>query len=497
MRDESILYMSASDLAESIRNRKISPVEVIGAILDRIDQINPIVNAFCTYNEEQIRLSAKAAESALYRGEKLGPLHGVPVSIKDLICTKGLRTTFGSKLYENYIPEFDDIVVTRLKAAGAIILGKTNTSEFGYKAVTDNLIFGGTRNPWNIKITAGGSSGGAAAAVASGMGPIGIGNDAGGSIRIPASFCGVFGFKPSRGVVPVGPILPGWQNMYRRLVHTGPITRTVQDSALVMDVIGGRDRCDYLSSVPMRVEHREEIKRPVRDFNIAWCPELGQTVLEREVLYRAEQVLTVFAELKCYVEKVDLRIPCPHEAFQLLFAADCAAALGDDFASRKAVLEKKFIKLIIAGLEAKGSDCAEAANRCHLLCNEFQNAFEKYDLIVTPTVAVSPFSIDMDWPRLLEGKKVHALNYIALTYPFNLLGWPAASIPWGLTNTGLPVGLQIIGKLYEDAKVLRAAATLERARLWSNLRPYPGRQNIIEGGSNIVKGIEGSITEPH
>src|SRR6266852_5141381 len=237
---DDLCWLSALELAAQIRAKKISPVEVVDAVLARIERMNPTLNAFCTLTVDEARDAAQAAEVSVMTGEEQGPLHGVPVSIKDLLFTRRLLTTGGSRLFAEHVPEEDAVSVERLKGAGAIILGKTNTAEFGHKAVTDNPLFGITRNPWSPSLTPGGSSGGSAAAVAAGMGPLALGTDDGGSIRIPASFSGTYGLKPSFGRVPRGAGFPGWET----LSHTGPMTRTVRDAALMLEAIAGPDDRD-------------------------------------------------------------------------------------------------------------------------------------------------------------------------------------------------------------------------------------------------------------
>lgn len=487
MEDESVCYLSATEMVKMIKTKKISPVEIVQALLERIERLNPKINAYCTILADLAQREAKRAEEALFLGKELGILHGVPLSVKDLICTKDILTTFGSRMYEHFIPDFDETVVRRLKSAGAIILGKTNTSEFGYKAVTDNLIFGATRNVWDLERTPGGSSGGAAAAVACGIGPIGIGNDAGGSVRLPASFSGIVGFKPSRGRIPVAPILLGWESLYRRLVHIGPLTRTVRDAALVMDAIAGPDCGDPLSLPPTKSSYQEALGGSVDGLRIAWSSNLGHAVVEREVLEMAKSATHAFSELGCHVEEVALNFPPAHEAFQLLFAADCAGAIGDDFETWKDVLDERLVRLIEIGFNVSGREYVKAANRCHLLCNYLEKAFEKYDLVITPTVSVIPFPLGLDWPRWVEGQKVHPLNYIALTYPFNLTGWPAVSVPCGWTDEGLPIGLQIVGRRYGDAVVLRGAAAVESIKPWSTKKPRVGQSHEDLGGHSVGK----------
>jgi len=463
--------ISGLQLARMIALKKIKPSEVMEAILARIDGVNPKVNAFCTLARDSAMAEARAADKKVARAKSLAPLFGVPVSIKDLIFTKGLRTTFGSKMHESFIPDQDEIVVQRLKAAGAIVLGKTTTCEFGYKAVTDSPLWGFTRNPWNVGMTPAGSSGGAAAAVASGMGPMAVGSDGGGSVRAPASFCGIFGLKPSRGRVPLYPLLSGWETLDRRVAHLGPLTRTVADAALMMEVMAGRDDRDPVSLPEGKMAFRRDLKRGVRGLRIAWSFDLGHAVVDKIVKVAVESAVRVFAELGAKLEEARPDFPPMHEAFQLLFAADCAGAIGDRLEEWKERLDRGLVKLAEFGLKASGPDYVRAVNKCHLLWERLQLFFEKYDLLLTPTLPVPPFPVGIDWPREVAGQKVHPLNYLAFTYPFNLTGQPAASVPCGWTADRLPVGLQIVGRRFEDATVLRAAAAFEEARPWADRWP--------------------------
>ncbi len=463
--------ISGLQLARMIASKKIKPSEVMEAILARIDGVNPKVNAFCTLARDSAMAEARAADKKVAHAKSLPLLFGVPVSIKDLIFTKGLRTTFGSKMHENFIPDRDEVVVERLKAAGAILLGKTCTCEFGHKAVTDSPLWGITRNPWNVGMTPAGSSGGAAAAVATGMGPLAVGNDGGGSIRAPASFCGIFGLKPSRGRVPIYPLLSGWETLDRRVAHLGPLTRTVADAALMMEVMAGRDDRDPVSLPEGKMAFRRELKRGVRGLRIAWSFDLGYAVVDKIVKVAVESAVRVFAELGAKLEEARPDFPPMHEAFQLLFAADCAGAIGDRLEEWKERLDRGLVRLAEFGLKASGPDYVRAVYKGHLLWERLQLFFEKYDLLLTPTLPVPPFPVGIDWPKEVAGQKVHPLNYLAFTYPFNLTGQPAASVPCGWTADRLPVGLQIVGRRFEDDTVLRAAAAFEEARPWADRWP--------------------------
>jgi aspartyl-tRNA(Asn)/glutamyl-tRNA(Gln) amidotransferase subunit A len=463
--------MSGWQLSRMIASRRVKPSEVMAAVLKRIEEVNPKLNAFCTLVPDSAMAEARAADKKVTRTKSLGPLFGVPVSIKDLIFTKGLRTTFGSRMYENFIPDQNEIVVERLKAAGAILLGKTTTCEFGYKAVTDSPLWGITRNPWNLEMTPAGSSGGAAAAVASGLGPMAVGSDGGGSIRAPASYCGIFGLKPSRGRVPVYPLLAGWETLDRRLVHVGPLTRTVADAALMMEVIAGRDDRDPVTLPEGRMAFRRELKKGVRGLKVAWSLDLGYVVVDEGVEAAVNSGIKAFASLGVKLEEAGPDVLPMHDAFQLIFGAGCAAAIGDRLEEWGDRLDQGLVKLTQIGLKAGAADYIRATNRRHTLWEKMQAFFEKYDLLLTPTLPVPPFPVGTDWPREIAGEKVHPLNYLAFTYPFNLTGQPAASVPCGWTADGLPLGLQIVGRRFEDATVLRAAAAFEKARPWAERWP--------------------------
>ena len=471
MENEELCYLPAVKLARQIAQKKISPIEVVKAIFSSIHRLNPRVNAFCTLAEEEAGRAAKEAEGAVMRGEPLGPLHGVPVSIKDLVLTQGIRTTFGSKLYERFIPKEDEIAVKRLKAAGAIILGKTNTCEFGYKAVTDNLLFGPTRNPWNLERTAGGSSGGAGAAVACGLGPLALGSDAGGSIRVPASFCGVFGFKPTQGRIPIFPVPPGWETVYRRVVHLGPITRTVADAALMMEAMAGPDDRDRSSKLREKISYRRNLRRGIGGLRMAWNTQMGEAVVAPEIRRKLERVLKGWEERGWRVDEVKIDIPSMHAAYQSLFAADCAVALGDRLEKWSGQMDRGLVRLIQIGQTLRAVDYSMALRQVYRLEQGLLPLFAQYDLLLTPTLPLPPFPIGIDWPREIGGQKTHPLNCLAFTYPFNLTGQPAASVPCEWTGEGLPIGLQIVGRWMEDQTVLQVAAALEEMRPWGDRRP--------------------------
>jgi aspartyl-tRNA(Asn)/glutamyl-tRNA(Gln) amidotransferase subunit A len=459
MNSPEICCMSVVEMVNAINTRKLSPVEIMDAVLYRIEEMNPRVNAYCTVTPESAKKQAIEAENAVMKGEKLGPLHGIPVSIKDLIFTKDIRTTGGSKIYDTFIPQQDAIVVQRLKAAGAIIIGKTNTSELGWVAITDNPLFGNTRNPWNLECTPGGSSGGAAASVALCMGPLAIGTDGGGSVRIPSSFCGVFGFKPSFGRVPQYPNFAGWETMS----HTGPITRTVKDAALVMEVIAGRDDKDQFSLPDTGLTCLPFLNKDIKGLRVAWSKDLGHVVVDTQVLKVTEAAAKVFTTLGCAVEPASPQVINPEKAYSAYVSVRLATALKE----KKKEWEDKLDPGLVRFIERNKNLSAMEYNQAYLELLDYWNKilpfFERYDLLITPTVAVPPFGLGSYGPREIAGQKVSPLSWMAFTYPFNITGQPASSIPCGWTDDGLPIGLQIVGRRFDDVTVLRASAAFEQA----------------------------------
>ena len=470
MNNFEICCMSVVEMVDAIKTKKLSPVEIMDAVLYRIEELNPKVNAYCTLVAESARKQAIEAETAVMRGEKLGPLHGVPVSIKDLIFTKGIRTTGGSKIYENFIPQQDAIVVERLRAAGAIIIGKTNTPEFGWVGITDNPLFGATRNPWNLQLTPGGSSGGAAASIALCMGSLAIGTDGGGSIRIPSSFCSVFGFKPSFGRVPQYPDFPGWQT----LSHTGPITRTVQDAALVMEVISGRDDRDGFSLSDTGLRYLPLPGGDLKGLRIAWSKDLGYAVVDPQVLNITEAAVKTFATLGSTVEAATPGVGSPEKAYSTYVGVRLATILQDKMEEWRDRIDPGLARFVERNTNKSATEYTKACFELLEYWDGIWPFFEKYDLLLTPTVTVPPFELGSYGPREIAASKVSPLNWIAFTYPFNITGQPAASVPCGWTDDGLPIGLQIVGRRFDDVTVLRAAAAFEQALPWVGRRPALG-----------------------
>jgi aspartyl-tRNA(Asn)/glutamyl-tRNA(Gln) amidotransferase subunit A len=462
-----LCYMPATELGAAIRAKQISPVEVTDAVLTRLERLNPKLNAFCTITAAAARAAAKEAEAAVMRGDPVGALHGIPVSIKDLVATQGVRTTHGSKLYEEFIPDEDAPVVERLKRAGAIILGKTNTPEFGHKAITDNLLFGPSRNPWSLEHTPGGSSGGAAAALAAGLGPLAVGTDAGGSIRIPSSCCGTFGLKPTLGLVPYAPIFGGLET----LSHVGPMTRTVRDAALMLTSMVGADPRDPSSLPAVGAEEFTALDQVIDGLPVAWSPDWGYAAVDPQVRQVAAAAAMRFAELGCHVEEAHPGFPDPAETYQILSTASRAARVAERWPAERDRVDPSFAIQVEAGMRWSAVDFVKAANVRRTLNDVFVRFFTRYDLLLTPTMSAPPPPIKVEAHEEIAGRKVTRLGWLAFTFPLSLIGYPAASVPCGWTGEGLPVGLQIVAPRLADALVLRAAAAFEAMAPWSHRRP--------------------------
>ena len=473
LESQEICWMSASDLAAAIRTKRLSPVEVVRNLLERIETINPKINAYVTVTGDSAIAMAKEAEDAVMRGRELGPLHGVPIAIKDTNFTKGVRTTMGSRLMEDFVPEEDSVHVERLKKAGAIMLGKTNTPEFAAKAVTENLVFGITRNPWNLERTPGGSSGGAAAALAAGLAPLATGSDAGGSIRMPASCCGVFGIKPQLGRVPIYPLFHLWES----LLHEGSLTRTVRDAALMLDVMAGRHWGDRYSLPPPGLKFTESLEGGVKGLKVAWSPDLGYAAVSRQVRTICEEAIKKFSEMGAEVEEVQLDCRTAEVTYLTIMNAELVARLSlfGPLDKLKDKLHPWIAERIDAVQNLTANDYLKAMFERQELSARVGKPFQTYDLLLTPTMGVPAWQIGLPkvYVEEVDGKPLSPMGW-TLTFPFNLTGQPAASIPAGWTEDGLPVGLQIVGRPYDEATVFRAAATFEQAKPWAHMRPPLG-----------------------
>jgi aspartyl-tRNA(Asn)/glutamyl-tRNA(Gln) amidotransferase subunit A len=470
--------LDATTIAREVNAGRLSPVEITRAALTAIEIINPVLHPFTEVAADQAIDSARRIEAALAVGGEVGPLAGVPVPIKDLVLTKGLRTTFGSKLYEHYVPDTDDIAVERLRAAGAIIIGKTNVAEFGYGGIGHNPVFPTTRNPWNPELTSGGSSAGSAVAVATGIAPVAIGSDGGGSIRLPAAFNGLFGMKASMGRVPLWPgcrdeTLPGVSG-WESVEHVGPISRTVADAALLLSVITGPDPRDRHSIPCSDIDWLASARATeTLGLRIAYCADWGGRPLDREVRAICDAAARAFAsELGAIVEETPPPFGWEIEAFRTIVAADTdIAGLRRMIAETGSNVAPKLQMLLDNPPTADA--IIDARHRRRAACNAMARFMANYDLLLTPTVACLPFPIDRDGPGTIDGQPVADDEWTPAEFPSNFTGQPTASVPAGWTTRALPVGLQVIGRHLADATVLNASAAWERAHPWSHRRPKP------------------------
>jgi aspartyl-tRNA(Asn)/glutamyl-tRNA(Gln) amidotransferase subunit A len=464
---DDLLWHSALDLATLIRTKQVSPVELVERVLQRIAVLNPRLNAFCHVSADAARVAAREAEIAVVKGEPLGLLHGVPFSVKDVLETRGIPTTYGSRLFAEAVPDQDAVAVGRLRADRAVLLGKTATSEFGHQAITESPLFGVSRNPWNLACTPGGSSGGAAAAVASGLGPVALGTDAGGSVRIPAAFCGVFGFKPSFGRVPYHPAPPGWSHV----AHVGPLTRTVRDAAAVLDVIAGGDDRDRASLASVPGSYLDACDENIKGLHVAWSADLGYATVAPEVRALCENAAAEFETLGCHVEVVSPGWENPEAHFSTLVAAQFYAAWSDRLPQAEALLSPTLVTFIRRGGGISAREYLLAYAAVEAYWQEVRTFLERFDLLLTPVAAVAPFAAGEAPPREVDGEALSVLGWMPFTYPFNLTGQPAASVPAGFTAEGLPVGLQIVGRRLADRTVLAAARAFEGACPWVDRCP--------------------------
>lgn len=470
MDGSELCWMTALELLSAYRDGELSPVEVTRAILERVEEVNGKINAIVTVTGDLAMEQAGAAEKAYRRGET-GALEGVPVTIKDLISTKGIRTTLGSKLFEDYVPAEDAVLVERLKREGAVILGKTNVPEFGLVAVTDNLVFGPSYNPWDMRKTTGGSSGGAAGALAAGLGPLAVGNDGGGSIRVPASLCGVFGLKPQFGRVPSYPhVVHGWDTMN----HEGPMARTVADAALMLDVMAGPDERDRSSLPASGVCYLDSIGGDVGGLKVAYTSGLASQAVDPEVARITREAAFSFEKLGCEVTEDDPGIPDMSSDLTTMVILETAAAQEDRLEEAKEMMYPLYRPFLDLPAAFTGIDMVRVLFHREDLWDVLRRFFERYDILLTPSTACPAFDFregGMLGPETIDGEEASPASWVAFTFPFNFTGQPAASVPCGFTEGGLPVGLQVVGRRFEEPTVLRAAAAYEASRDWIDRHP--------------------------
>jgi aspartyl-tRNA(Asn)/glutamyl-tRNA(Gln) amidotransferase subunit A len=451
--EDEIAYASARELGERYRTKSLSPVEVTQALLARLDALQPKLNAFCIVDRDGALASARASEQRWRDGKPLSPVDVVPATIKDLMLMRGFPTRRGSHLMPDTPDTEDSPAVARLKEAGAVILGKTTTPEFGWIAVGDSPLTGITRNPWNLERTPGGSSAGAAAACAAGIGVFNLGSDGAGSIRIPACFSGVFGLKPTFGLVPAYPPSP-----MGLLSHHGPITRTVEDAAAMLDVIGQPDPRDPYWLPPPSTGFLDGIEDGVRGWKIAFSPDLGYAKVQPEIADAVAAAARKFEELGAHVEQIGKIFESPRETLLTLWGAGAARIVAGISAEKLKQCDPGFIAVAEAGATIGAVDYLGADLERTALGRTMGAFHETYDLLLTPMMPVPALPVGED---LSDPSDRHWVDWSPFSYPFNMTRQPAASIPCGLTSNGLPIGLQIVGKLHDDARVLRAARAFE------------------------------------
>ena len=461
-----LAYTPATELAALIRSKKLSPVELTRSVLERIERLNPTLNAFCTVTADAALAAARAAEQAVMRGERLGPLHGLPFSVKDLALTKGVPTKFGSHIFASRIGEVDTPYVRRLHEAGGIMVGKTTTPEFGWKALGDSPLTGITRNPWNTGVTPGGSSAGAGAAAAAGLGPLHQGSDGAGSIRIPSAFCGIVGIKANYGRVPLWPVS---NNDYA--THAGPMTRTVADAALMLSVMAGPDDADPSCLDAPPADYVGQLDGGVQGLRIAYSPDLGGLRVDPEVASVVAAAARAFESLGARVEEVKPGFADSHDMIRLIWGAHYIGNYGQHLAEWRSRMDPGLVACMDEAVRWSAQDYVAMRGRKLAYWDSVRPLFERHDLLLTPTTSVAAFEVGRlnpaGWPQ-------HAWDWLpwaSFSYPFNFTGQPAATVPAGFTPGGLPVGLQIVGRRLADLTVIQAARAFETARPWAVKTP--------------------------
>jgi aspartyl-tRNA(Asn)/glutamyl-tRNA(Gln) amidotransferase subunit A len=461
-----LAYTPATELAGLIRSKTLSPVELTRAVLERIERLNPTLNAFCTVTADAALAAARAAEQAVMKGERLGPLHGLPFSVKDLALTRGVPTKFGSHIFAGRIGEVDAPYVRRLHEAGGIMVGKTTTPEFGWKALGDSPLTGITRNPWNTGVTTGGSSAGAGAAAAAGLGPLHQGSDGAGSIRIPSAFCGIVGIKANYGRVPLWPVS---NNDYA--THAGPMTRTVADAALMLSVMAGPDDADPSCLDAAPADYVGQLDRGVRGLRVAFSPDLGGLRVDPEVASVVAAAARAFESLGARVEEVRPGFADSHDMIRLIWGAHYIGNYGQFLPEWRSRMDPGLVACMDEARRWSAQDYVAMRGRKLAYWDSVRPLFERHDLLLTPTTSVAAFEVGRlnpaGWPQ-------HAWDWLpwaSFSYPFNFTGQPAATVPAGFTPGGLPVGLQIVGRRLADLTVLQAARAFETARPWADRKP--------------------------
>jgi len=469
MDDETLAFTTATKLAELIRTKQVSPVEVMAATLRRIAALDQHVNAFACVGADRAMAQARQAEAALMGGGPIGRLHGLPTTIKDLAITKDLPTEFGTLIMKGNQPTEDTPFVTRLQDAGAIVIGKTTTSEYGWKGVSQSPLTGITHNPWKHGYNAGASSAGAAAAAASGFGHLHQGSDGAGSIRMPSHFCGVFGLKPSFGRVPAYPVSTGDYTS-----HSGPISRSVADAALMLEVMAGPHPLDHTTLEAGPANYTGRLHEGVKGKRIAYSPDLGHARVDPAVAALVKAAVARFTELGATVEEVPT--PWAKDGPELIrfFWPAHMARLAPKLTDWESRMDPGLVACIKAGAGISVVDYLLMRERKMAYVAAINHWFEDWDFLLTPAVSVAAFPAELLMPAHWPSHAWDWVGWAEFSYPFNMSWNPAASVPCGFTADGLPVGLQVVGRRFDDLGVLQAAAAFEAAQPWADKRPALG-----------------------
>lgn len=458
-------FSTATALVQAIKRRDISATEVMAETLKRIELVEPRINAFATLSPELAMEQARAADEAVMRREPLGALHGLPISAKDLIAVKGLRFASGSRATASNVAAVNAPSIDRVLAAGACMIGKTTTSEFGCKAVGDSPLTGITRSPWNLEKTPGGSSCGAAASIVAGVSPLALGTDGGGSVRIPASFSGLVGFKAQFGRVPVFPV-----SATPTLAHVGVLGRTVGDVALLLQVISGHDCRDPSAVAGPVPDYVSACGSPVKGMKIAWSRTLGYACPDPEVVQVTEKAVRKFEEMGCVVVDVDKVFDSdPIDIWMSEFYAGVGVRLKQILAKQREILDPAVADLLSDALSQSSEEYYSKVFARYELREQVRQFFEKFDLLMTPATPCAAFNVGLNAPPNLTHR--NPVSWVYYTYPFNLTGQPAASIPAGFTQKGMPIGIQMVSRINSEVDIFRAAAALEAYQPWFERYP--------------------------
>jgi amidase len=469
MSSTELCFMTARDLSAALHRGELSAREVVQAHLDQIERVNPQVNAIVTVTGERALEQARRADEHQAAGAPLGPLHGLPIAHKDNHLTAGIRTTFGSPIFADHVPTENELIIERIRDAGAITVGKTNLPEFGAGSHTFNTVFGATRNPYDLARSAGGSSGGAAAALASGMHALADGNDLGGSLRNPASFCNVVGLRPSPGRVPSHPSVTAWSSMG----VSGPMGRTVGDVALLLSAIAGPDPRAPLSALEPDARFAAPLDRDLSGLRVAWSPDLGGAVpVDPDVTSTLATQISVFEKLGCVVDAACPDFSGADEAFRTLRAWQFELGLGEHLDTARELLKPAVIWNIEEGRRLSGPQVGRAERLRSVLFQRMHEFFGRYDVLLLPVSQVVPFPVEVEYPRTVGGVPQHTyLDWMRSCYYVSVTACPALSVPAGFTAGGLPVGLQIVGRHLDEVTVLQVGHAFEQATRFGGRRP--------------------------